>query len=283
MRDTACCFNRRSDFNEDPMLPLIVQLSNRLSYEYVEQGTATASPVICLHGYSDSWKSFEAAFPYLSEGLHVLALSQRGHGNSDCPSADYSPENFASDVALFLDHMHLGSAVIVGHSMGGTIAQRFVLDYPQKTKALVLVNSFSSFCNNQSVASLQAAVSQLSDPVDSLFVKEFQGSTVVKPGLDSLLNIMVNESLKVPARVWKSVLDGLMNVDYTQELRKCDKPVLLLWGDQDNFVTRNDQDRLLNSTADCRLIVYTGSGHSLHWEEPQRFAHDIQTFVSSLE
>ena len=260
-----------------------VQLSNKVNFEYVEHGNVSGIPVICLHGYTDSWKSFELVLPYLSETLHTFALSQRGHGNSDRPSEGYDPRDFAADVAFFIDQMNLGPSIIVGHSMGGTVAQRFVLDYPQKTKALVLICSFSTFANNQGVIELQGAVSQLNDPVDPAFVQDFQKSTVAKPINNTFLRTVCNESLKVPARVWKTVLAGLMNVDYIKELQTVRKPVLLVWGDLDTFSTSKDQDRLLEAIAGSRLSVYTGVGHSVHWEEPQRFALEVENFVDEVQ
>jgi non-heme chloroperoxidase len=256
-----------------------VRLPSQLTLEYAEQGDAQGSALICLHGYTDSWKSYQLVLPYLPESIHAFALSQRGHGGSDRPPGEYAPRDFAADVAQFMDQTGLGAAVIVGHSMGGVIAQRFALDYPEKTKALILVCTFASFAGSKEVAALHEAVSALSDPVDPAFVEGFQGSTVARPLSPAFFQTVVGESLRVPARVWKAVLSELVKADYTKELQAVKKPVLLVWGDQDTFATRTAQERLLGSIAGARLVVYTGSGHSVHWEEPQRFARDIEAFV----
>jgi pimeloyl-ACP methyl ester carboxylesterase len=260
----------------------IIQLSSQVTLEYVEQGKAPGTVLICLHGYTDSWKSFALVLPLLSENMHAFALSQRGHGNSDRPSEGYDPSDFATDIALFIDQLNLGAAVIVGHSMGGIIAQRFALDYPQKTKALILIDTFAGFTDNEGVAALEVAISGLNDPVDPTFVEEFQRSTVAKPVSETFMQTVVGESLKVPARTWKAVLSDLMKVNYTKELQAVKKPVLLVWGDQDTFAVRKDQDQLLAAIAGARLAVYTGAGHSVHWEEPQRFAHDLEDFLNEV-
>jgi non-heme chloroperoxidase len=259
-----------------------IRLSSQVTLEYIEQGRAPGTALICLHGYTDSWKSFELVLPFLSENRHAFAISQRGHGNSGRPAEGYDPRDFAADLALFIDQLNLGAAVIVGHSMGGIIAQRFALDYPQKTKALILVDTFADFTDNENLAALEEAVSALQDPVDPAFVEEFQRSTVARPVSETFMQTVVGESLKVPARIWKAVLSGLMPVDYTQALLAVNKPVLLVWGDQDTFATRQDQDRLLASLAGARLAVYTGAGHSVHWEEPQRFALDLEAFLKEV-
>jgi non-heme chloroperoxidase len=256
-----------------------VQLANSLTLEYVEQGNSSGPVVICLHGYPDSWQSFAPVLPYLSSAIHAFALSQRGHGNSDRPDEGYDPKDFAADVALFMDQMNLDAAVIVGHSMGATIAQRFALDYPEKTKGLVLIGTFSTFLGNENMAALYEAVVALNDPVDPSFMDDFQKSTVVRPLNPPFLQTLVGESLKVPARVLKAVLSELMKVDYTKELPAVKQPVLLVWGDQDTLTGKENQHQLLQSIAGARLSVYNGVGHSVHWEEPQRFAREVEAFV----
>src|SRR5574341_1389047 len=102
-----------------------VKLSTGVELPYVEQGDRAGVPVIFLHGITDSWRSFERVLPHLPKSIHALALSQRGHGDADRPVAGYQPQNFAADVAAFIEALKLGPAVIAGHSMGSTIAQRF--------------------------------------------------------------------------------------------------------------------------------------------------------------
>jgi pimeloyl-ACP methyl ester carboxylesterase len=166
--------------------------------------------------------------------------------------------------------------------MGATIAQRFALDYPEKTKALVLIGTISTFIGNEEVAGLYEAVSALDDPVDPNFIEDFQKSTVAKPLDPSFLQTVVSESLKIPARVLKAALAGLLNVNYIKELQAVKQPVLLVWGDQDNLTGRENQEQLLQSIMGARLSVYNGVGHSVHWEEPQRFAREIVEFVNNV-
>ena len=71
----------------------------------------------------------------------VFAVTQRGHGNSSKPETGYAPADFARDVAAFLDAVGLDSAIVVGHSMGSVVAQRFAIDHPARVRALVLEES----------------------------------------------------------------------------------------------------------------------------------------------
>jgi pimeloyl-ACP methyl ester carboxylesterase len=259
-----------------------VKLPQRVTLQYVEQGNASGIPVILLHGYTDSWRSYERVLPYLPQSIRAFALTQRGHGDSERPPEGYRPQDFAADVAAFMDALGLRTAVIVGHSMGSHIAQRFALDYPERTLGLVLLGAFYSIQANPDVAGLMEAIASLHDPVDPGFVRDFQVSTLGQPIPPTYLDAIVNESLKLPARVWQAVLTGLLEYDYSTELGRIKAPTLIVWGSEDAFCSRSDQEALESALSGSRLTVYVGAGHALHWEEPQRFAADLAAFSHVL-
>ena len=95
-----------------------------------------------------------------------------------------------------MDTFELGSAVIVGHSMSTSIAQRFALDYPERTRGLVLMGSFVTGWQSAPVIVelWEAAVSKLTDPIDPAFVREFQESTLAHPVPEAFLDTFVQES-----------------------------------------------------------------------------------------
>jgi pimeloyl-ACP methyl ester carboxylesterase len=259
-----------------------IKLPNRVKLQYVEQGDSLGMPVMLLHGITDSWLSYERVLPHLPASIHAFALSLRGHGDSDRPAEGYQPRDFAADVAAFMDAFKLKRVVIVGHSMSSHIAQRFALDYPERTLGVVLMGSFFDFRGNPAVAELRDAVSKLEDPIDPGFALEFQLSTLAREVPQTYLDTVVQESLKVPARVWRAALEGLLEFNHSKELGKIKAPTLIVWGDQDAFCPRSDQDAFAAAIEGSRLAVYHGAGHALHWEEPERFAADLAAFTDNL-
>ena len=125
------------------------------------RATPMECPVILLHGYTDSWRSYERVLPHLPQSLRVLAVTQRGHGDSGKPDGEYESRVFARDVANFMDTLGIERAVIVGHSMGSTVAQRFAVDYPQRVRALVLAGAFFPRPANTEVRKFSEEVSTL--------------------------------------------------------------------------------------------------------------------------
>ena len=256
------------------------KLQNGVELQYAEQGLYTGTPVIFLHGISDSWHSFESVLPLLPPDIHAFAISQRGHGDSDRPITGYTPKDFAGDIAEFIKMRDLKSAYIVGHSMGGVVAQQFALDYPQLTKGLVLISTDASFNDNPGMPEFYNEVLKLNDPIARNFMDEFQKATLAKPIDPNFYNLLVNESTKVPARVFQESFTGLMEVDYTAQLKNITAPVLILWGTKDSFCLQADQEQFMKELKNAMLFVYERTGHALHWEKPARFAKDLVAFVT---
>jgi non-heme chloroperoxidase len=260
-----------------------IALPNRVRLVYVEQGDPAGIPVLLLHGVTDSWRSFERVLPHLPDSIHAFAVTQRGHGDSDRPESGYLARDFAADAAAFAEAVGLGRIVVVGHSMGSSHAQRFAIDYPERTQGLVLAATFAGYRGNPVVEEfLETVVSRLEDPIDRAFVREFQVSTLGRPVPPEYLETVVAESLKVPARVWRAVFAGFREEDSAAELFRIAAPTLIVWGDRDAFCPRRDQDALLAAIRGSRLVVYEGAGHAVHWEEPERFAADVVAFCESL-
>jgi pimeloyl-ACP methyl ester carboxylesterase len=255
-----------------------VALATGVTLPCVELGAPGGVPVLLLHGYSDSWRSFEPVLPHLPSSLRVFALTQRGHGDAGRPDGGYRTQDYVADIAAFADALGLTSLFVVGHSMGATHAQRFAIDHPGRVRGLVLAASFTSYRDNPGIAELRERVRGMTDPVSPAFVREFQEGTVARPVPAAFLDTVVRESLKMPARVWRDTFAGFLEDVSAPDLHRIGAPTLLVWGDRDDLVRRLDQDRLLAAIPGSRLLVYEGAGHALHWEEPARFAADVAAF-----
>lgn len=267
----------RAETSGDAPAVRSVALPTRIRLEYVEHGDPTGVPVLLLHGFADSWRSFAPVLPHLPASIRAFALSQRGHGDSDRPAAGYGPRDFAADLAAFMDALGLGRAVVVGHSLSTVVAQRFALDYPGRILGLMLVS-----WRDRPRASVVAAMASLTDPIDPAFVREFVVASFAQPPPEVVLDVMVRESLKVPARVWRAVLQDFLADDVSAELGQISAPTLVVWGDRDATCPRSEQEALAASIAGAQLAVYPGAGHTLHWEEPARFAADLAAFVEQV-
>ncbi len=255
-------------------------LSTGVTLRYAAQGDPAGVPVVLLHGMTDSHPSYAPMAAHLPDHLRVYALTTRGHGDSDKPEHGYGLDEQAADVAAFLDAVGHEAAVIVGHSMGSYVAQQFAVDHPERTIALVLMGTFRAIAGDPGLEEFRADVEHLDDPVPEELVREFQESTIAQPLAPGQLEQVIAESRKVPAHVWRAALDGLLDADAPTDTGLITAPTRILWGDRDAYCPRGEQLLLAAAIPGAELIVYEGTGHALHWEQPARAAADVAALIS---
>jgi pimeloyl-ACP methyl ester carboxylesterase len=256
-----------------------VRLSTGMRMHYAEQGDPRGEPVILIHGYSDSWFSYSRVLPLLDDRYRVYALDLRGHGNSDRPASGYRMSDLAADVLAFMDAKGIVRASVVGHSMGSIVAQQVALAAPRRVSRLVLIGSATSIRNVSGILELKRAVDSLPDPVPESFVREFQSSTVHAPVPEAFMDGVVRESLKLPARVWRELIAGMLATDPPLALGRAGIPALIVWGDKDAMMQRAEQEALVKMLRTATLTVYPDTGHDPQWERPEAFARDLQRFL----
>jgi non-heme chloroperoxidase len=256
------------------------QLATGPRLHYAERGDPTGEAIIFLQGYSDSWFSFSGVLSLLSPEYHAFAPDQRGHGDSDRPEGRYTVDDYAADVDAFMDAVGVEEATLVGHSGGTLIAPRVALSYPHRVSGLVLIGSAIMGARNEVMLELGEAVRALEDPVPVEFVREFQESTIYRPIPQEFLDKAVSESLKLPARVWRDYMEGvILTPDHEAQLREINVPTLIIWGEQDAMFPREDVEQLARTIPDATLKVYPETGHAVHWERPEQVVHDLEAFM----
>ena len=125
--------------------------------------------IVLLPGFSLTAHAFDDIGPLLAVGRRVIALTPRGFGESDAPdSGAYTIDTLVDDLRALLDSLQVARAVLIGHSISGTVAAHFALRFPHRVTKLVLLDAFPYFAaaGGDSVAAL--------DPVD---VPPFRGDT----------------------------------------------------------------------------------------------------------
>ncbi len=257
-----------------------VNLPTGVKLQYVVDGPRDGMPIIFLHGITDSSHSWSSTTPFLSGLYRTYVLSQRGHGDSEKPLYGYSMAQFAEDAVAFMDRLGIDRAVIVGHSMGSFIAHQLASVYPERVSYLVLVASAHTSVKNEVVTFVWdeiVGLPEFQDPIDPDFIREWQtGPNPVDP---VFFEKVLEETAKVPARVWKAALRGVLTDDHTDFLDDVTAPTLIIWGTLDGFFSAADQQALQAALPDAALIAYAGGGHNIQWEEPQRVAEDIRDFI----
>ena len=236
-----------------------------------------------LPGPGDSWRSYQPILGLLPHSVRAIAVSQRGHGESDKPETGYRVEDFAADVVPLLDALNIERAVLAGHRVHADAESRPRIhiasqdcsskrsdDAPRPRAAAPLRRD----CGHQAGRSHQPG-----------FARSFVVDTSSENVAPGLVYLLVEEILAVPARVWKQTFAGLLEYDDRTELPRIETPTLLVWGDADALVSRAIQDRLAGAIPDAEFLVYPGVGHTPRWDDPVRFSrrpHDVRPRRSTV-
>lgn len=138
---------------------------------YVSAGTETGMPVRLLRAWGESRRSFDRLLPLLPRALRAISIDQRGHGQSGKPPVGYLLAGMAADVRGFMEAPGIESAIRLGSSSGGHIAQQVAVSVPDRVWAMVLVGSPRSL---QGCPAFADEVERLADPVDPGWVRQAQ-------------------------------------------------------------------------------------------------------------
>jgi pimeloyl-ACP methyl ester carboxylesterase len=233
-------------------------------------------PVVLLPGPTDSWPSYKPVLDELPLWIRAIAVSQRGHGDSDKPATGYQVKDFATDAVALLDALGIERAVVSGHSGSCLVARRVAIDHPERIAGLVLEASPTTLVGDPGLAGfVSSLVEDLKDPIHPDFARSVIADTSSDLLEPELLEELTGELLKVPARVWQEMFAGLLVYDDRAELARITAPTLLVWGDADTLVGRDKQQTLAELIPGAELVVYPDVGHTPRWEDPARFAADV--------
>jgi pimeloyl-ACP methyl ester carboxylesterase len=261
-----------------------IRLANGLALSYFEQGHSSGPVLIMVPGPTDSWLSYSPVLEHLPPSIRAIAVSMRGHGDSDQPETGYRVADFAADLTLFLDALDVEQAVLAGHSGSCLVVRRLAIDASDRVTGLVLEACPLTLHGDQPLETFLAeTLGGLRDPIHRAFIHRFVVDTSTGELDPGLLESLVDEVGKVPARVWQETFAGLLDYDDISKLARVDVPTLLIWGDTDGLVSRPAQDQLLAILPQAELTVYEGAGHTPRWEQPARFAADVLAFVRQVQ
>jgi pimeloyl-ACP methyl ester carboxylesterase len=251
--------------------------------DFTDRGRSDACAVVLIPGPTDSWRSYEPVLTSMPDDLRVVAVSLRGHGDSSKPPTGYRIEDLASDVSPLLDGLAVERAVLVGHSGSCLVARRVALDAPDRIAGLFLEASPLTLRGDDNLRRfVDAVLSTLTFPIDRDFARSFVADTSSENLDPRLVELLVDDLLKVPAGAWNEMFSSLLEYDDTTELARLGLPVALVWGDDDALVSGPMQEQLVRLLPDARLTVYARAGHTPRWEQPERFARELTKFSSNL-
>ena len=250
---------------------------------YVEAGEGPA--LLLIHGLGSSTFAFRHILPDLARRLRVVALDLKGFGFSERPVGDYALSAQAELVRQVMDLLGIEKASVLGHSMGGVVAMRLALAYPQRVERLILASSASDLELGRRIWG--AAVIGRLLPLVAPFTfhnRRFRELSLKSGYSDpDRCTEDVIEGYMQPARM-RGYLRALGNTmahwrrDPPLDPADITQPTLIVWGEEDHWLPPSRGERLHRLIAGSRLELVAG-GHLFLEEQPQAASRLIEEFL----
>ena len=262
----------------------LVLLKNGERLAYVPMGDPRGRPVVLIHGYTDNARDWVPLIPFLSPRDRLIVVDLRGHGRSAKPECCYTRFDFAYDIKLLLDALHLQQADIVGHSMGSIVAQTFAENWPERTGRVVLISSTGGTRAGDPPPKpgidYVTEIRKLREPVDpdSDFMIAWWSSPT--PVDETFIRRQRQDAARIPLKVWVAVLQqGLSGSDLQSTLPDLKAPTLLIWGSADPIFGPEARQSLIEALPNAPVKIFEGLGHNPFWEKAADVAEVINQFL----
>jgi pimeloyl-ACP methyl ester carboxylesterase len=256
-----------------------VRLPNGIRLSYLELGNPAGEPLLLLHGYTDSSRSWSLMVPYLDD-YRLLIPDQRGHGGSDAPLCCYTVSQFADDARLFMDALGIKRAAVAGHSLGSLVAISMAADHPDRVSKIVLIGSTAMVPVKRGDWLFENAAA-LTAPIDpnSQFIRDWHPANQPTPVDPVFAEFVRREFMTIPLHVWTSVMRELAYVPAGRHAADVKAPVLVLSGGKDPIFTPEHHASLIEAFPGATAHVYPELGHNPNWERPKDLAEAMTEFL----
>lgn len=266
----------------------------QLRFQYLEWGHPDSPPIVLLHGGHQSAHSWDLVSLHLAQNYRVLALDQRGHGDSEWPrDAEYTNDAMSHDVEAFIGALGLQRPILIGHSMGGRNAMLFTRRDPSRLRALVIVDVGPELSDrgraviagfvqaNQEFDNLQHFIENVRkyDPYRS---QEHIERTVKYNMLQRADGKFVSKCDPTPRRLGLVRGQGPLENITLDEARAFRLPVLVVRGANSAILTADAAERFRDALPQGTLVTVPDCGHNVHGQNTPGFIGALDEFLQRL-
>jgi pimeloyl-ACP methyl ester carboxylesterase len=274
---------------------------NGITFHYLDWGNDHLPHLILLHGGSLTAHTWDMAALRLRDRYHVVALDQRGHGDTGwTPDDQLDRDNgdlMVEDTRAFIEHLGYDHVALCGMSMGGMNAIRYAARYPERLDALVVVD-----------------IAPVTMSIGLVEMEQFRQDTETMSRFEDFLERAIHfNPQRKPAHLKYSLLHSLKPVDdgwtwkqdhrrrmvpegmteadqqQARELRSealltdvkaIRTPTLLLRGSNSKILSAEAAQAMVDAMTDCELQVIEGAGHSVQGDQPAAFAAAVDAYLT---
>jgi len=246
-------------------------------------------PIVLIHGWPLSDEMYEYQYnDLINKNFRTIGITLRGFGKSDKPYEAYNYDVHAADIKKVLKKLDIEDAVLVGFSMGGAIAARYVSEYKSaRVSKLVLAGAAAPIWTQREDFPYNLPKSAVDDLIKlnfkdrpkllSDFAKIFSATeTSLNEGIGTWLNGI---GLSASSYAMAQCLVALRDTDLRPDLAKITIPTLILHGKNDKICSFDLAEQMKAAISGSHLVTFQKSGHSLFLEETHKFNTELIKFA----
>lgn len=262
-----------------------VEMPDGTSIHTVTSGKGETT-ILLAHGYGFNHLEWNILVESLTQlNYQTIVFDQRGHGKSTIGREGISSSAMASDYKNLVEHFNLENCILVGHSMGGFLSMKCLLDHPEiqhkSIKSCVLMATFAgdvnknNFQNRLQIPLIKSGILQKLiqwKPIGTLFGKSLLGDTSTPDVIDWIVTVFLEQdhSKLVP------ILQAFAEESYYDSLKNISIPCAVVIGDKDATTPPFHTDNIVKEIPNTKRIDIKGKGHCLNVEAPEEIIEAIQ-------
>ena len=262
-----------------PPLQIMQLASGKISFRQSGSGT----PIVFLHGLAGNSRSWEPQFDHFAADHHVIAWDAPGYGSSD---------DFSADIDVYTDCLNqvLGSLIsypflLVGHSMGGVLASRYAIRFPEHLSGLVLSCTYagSGLAKGSDLpAKYRNRIHDLNIMSSDAYGASRAQAMLAPDTPPEICNIAANIAAETRPVGLENAARVHNEADNKAGLTKLAVPTLVISGALDPVVSKEKTDQLHHLVSGSQTAIISGAGHAPYLEKPERYNAVLESFWAGL-
>lgn len=247
-------------------------------------GNQESKSIIFIHGFPFDHIMWNTQVDIFSKNHFCITYDNRGLGESEVGSGQFTMEMFVDDLETVVDTLKLDKPVLCALSMGGYISLRAMERFQNKFSALILCDTKSSADDNEGKLKRAAAIKQINcgdfENFTETFVTNCFGDKFVRENKSGFRKVVDRYKMNNPLGVKGCLLAMAGRTDTTESLSNINIPTLIICGSEDKLSTPNQMEKMAKQIPNSDFVLVKEAGHMTPIENPEVVNDAIQSFLS---
>ena len=253
---------------------------NQLKIFYIEN-KILGTPLLFIHGWLGSSLEWIYQYNYFNSKEHIIILDLPGFGNSNKPKTKYSIEFFTKHILDFIKLLGYNEIILIGHSLGGIIAQNIIIQKPTLVKKLILISTAATFSQSIKNKITLFWVNLIFKLTYKNFLKNIIKQIFSIKSENREFKRLYNNTLKIPKSVVLSTFKNMTSkFNLNKELSKIFQPTLLIYGNKDRIISKSSIKNLGDSIPNSEIHIIENSPHRVMVENYIEVNKIINDFIN---